>query len=257
MRHVGLLGRYLLKWQAELETIVKGKGARIDFPTAFTSKPEDDKSITVRLAHPVCIHDAPQKGSSNKHGSSHQLTIAVDGGFRLKGSETHPCMIKANASVAFLEYAELKADSCSLRVIDCAHFDVEEPDRAFHPVFHVQRGSGGIDMQEFRQRISLYRHIPVEKIEIDESIIREAGTPYLRVPSPQLDLFAVIAMIVADYFCGSEDDKSDKKTSYAKILSLLANESNVVRECSASQRLRDRVNKTPFLSTAYWYPEWS
>jgi hypothetical protein len=164
-------------------------------------------------------------------------------------------MIKANASAAFLEYIEVKEDRCSLRAIDSAHFDVEEPDRPFHPTFHVQRGIG-IDMESFRERISHHKHVPVDRIKIDDSLMRDSGTPYLRVPSPQLDVFAVVTMIVADYFCGSEDGTTDKKAGYRKILSLLANEANVVRECDASRRLRDRISATPFLSAAYWYPEW-
>ena len=253
MQHVRALERYLKRWEASIRTIVQSKGSRVEFPSGFSIS-QDSDSVYPELPQPICFHDAPQKGSSNRRGPSHRLTIFVDGKLELNRDEAHPCLRSAGAVVEFYEFDFDSAGGGKLTLVDCFHFDLEWPTRPFHPACHVQRGTG-VGIERVRNVVSGFRKVPAERLTVDVTAAK-SGTPYLRLPSPQMDLFAVLTMIVADFYCGAEDDRTDKRAIFTRLLGLLANPSNVVRECAISSELRSRIVAADFMSMSYWYPEY-
>jgi hypothetical protein len=164
-------------------------------------------------------------------------------------------------------------------MVDAMHFDVDAIDKdtglrtPFHPIFHVQRGTSHED-NVFKTILSEILHIEPGAIEVQTNK-NTLGSPYLRVPTPQLDMFSVFTLIAADYFCNPGDAEKDVKhdraakdgkkvnpadrtnvtEQFVGLLELLKSSANVAREGKSSIELRDRLNKGKMFNTGYWYPE--
>jgi hypothetical protein len=258
MKHIKKLQRYWQDWEPKLTSLMRDRGgARLSFPATLVEKRRGDSTVTLAPSFPICIHNAPQKASSKKRGTSHKLTILINGSFELTHTEDHPCLKTASCNVTFLRCEQLTGDSLRLDLIDALHFDIEPEGKSFHPIFHAQRGRS-LDDETCRQALSDVTHISVDKIQFAEPNPAIFGTPYLRLPTPQLDVFSVITMIVADYFCNSGDIQrgSNVKDLFADLLKFLTNSRNIVREGPTSQTLKARVHTEPHISAAHWYPEW-
>lgn len=264
MKHIGNLLRYWQDWDTKLKSVIRDRsaGARLSFPQTLKEIGRTDKTITLAPSAPICIHNAPQKASSRKRGASHKLTILIHGSFDLALTEDHPCLQTASCNVTFYNCEQKGDDSIKLNLVDALHFDIEPQGKAFHPVFHAQRGTS-LDEDTCRRALSEVTHICAEKIEIATPDHTVLGTPYLRLPTPQLDVFSVITMVVADYFCnpGDSEKKSDQgpnvKELFTDLLKLLTNSKNIVREGVPSQTLKARLHVEPHMSAAHWYPEWA
>jgi hypothetical protein len=105
------------------------------------------------------------------------------------------------------------------------------------------------------------------------------GTPYLRLPTPQLDLFSVMTIVAADFFCNAGDanrdrdidrnarhrrgrngaarhDRTNVVERFASLLDLLRKPENIARAGTASVALFARMKTDDYISTGHWYPEW-
>lgn len=259
MKHIGKLQRYWQEWGTKLTPLIRDKaGARLVFPDSLIEKKRDDIIVTMGPSAPICIYNAPEKASSSRRGASHKLTILIDGSFDLLHEEDHPCMKSARCNITFLRCEQLGRDSIKLELVDALHFDIEPDGKAFHPIFHAQRGAS-LDEATCRQTLSNVTHIGIEHIEIATPNHVVFGTPYLRLPTPQLDVFAVMTMVMADYFCNAGDIKrgSNIQDLFADLLKLLTNSKNIVREGPSSQVLKTRLHGEQHMSAAHWYPEWA
>ena len=248
------LQRYWQQWEPQLKAIVRheGSGARLLFPTHLKSEDLQNGLTKVEPISPVCIDDAPQKASSSKRGASHRLVILLNGSFELIGDRAHPCLKRASCNVTFLSKVAQSPAALSVALIDALHFDVESVDKhtPFHPTFHVQRGLG-VDVALCKSALHQVTHVPEDAIEVDLQDNNHALTnPYFRLPTPQLDIFSVLTMITADYFCkpGTED-------RFKGVLALLSNDKNVVRQGHSAMDLNERCTRRNSMSAAYWYPE--
>lgn len=80
------------------------------------------------------------------------------------------------------------------------------------------------------------------------------GTQHLRLPTPQMDLFAVLTAVVADFFCNGADKDPKVKTQFGALLELLKHPSNAARNGFAARQLMERSNEI-WPCPAAWYPE--
>ncbi len=252
------------RWNTPLKTIVKSRNAQLQFPNLQEKvNSRNGDHLVYHLSHPLCILNAPQKASS-RHKYMH---ILVDGHFHFNESAAHPCLTHAGANVTILRPQELDNGGLKLILVDALHFDVESPQngirKGFHPFFHVQRGTSHSD-DVIKKVFADAEGWEIEQIEVDQSAKDSIGHPYLRIPTPQLDLFAVLTMVVADCFCnpgvvpalGSGGD-TNAEALFSSLLNLLTETTNIVREGDTSRELRARVQAGQFMSAAHWYPEWS
>lgn len=253
--------RYWQEWERPLKTIVNmgGAGAKLHFPLQLRIDKEEHGVSIVKPVSAICIYDALQKASSKKRGESHRLIIVIDGSFKLAAEPTPPCLMGANCSITFLSKVPSAANSLKVKMVDALHFDVENAadSTPFHPIFHAQRGVG-TTREECRKVLHAITHEDVNNIEVElADDAHVLSNPYFRLPTPQLDLFAVVTMVAADYFCnpGETAKSTGVVDRFRSVLKLLTNEKNLVRQGQAAQCLNDRFFAAKNISAAHWYPE--
>jgi hypothetical protein len=257
--------RYWQGWETKLRTLVTDRsGAKLFFPAQLQQiAPAHDKQFfSLSPIEPICIYNAPMKASSTRSHSSRRLAIFIDGSFEVFPGDERPCMHKAECNVTFYTCIE-EEDGVKLVFFDAIHFDFEvaESQTSFHPLFHAQRGkSRTVSDVRVKKLLANKLRLKPEEIHIGEEQQRTFGTPYLRLPTPQLDMFSVMTLIMADFFCnGGEVGKpgSTVEANFKSILKHLRDPSNIVREGFASKALKERFfsEKEQHISTAHWYAE--
>jgi hypothetical protein len=274
-----MLQRYWQEWQPKLEPLVKAKGAKLHFPTALRQVGRTDTTVTLRPDQPICISNAPEKASSRRAGKQ---VIFIDGSFEILLNDARPHLVRPTCNITIFKSTEVAAESLNLELVDALHFDVEVPPgdadcKRFHPIFHAQRGESLTD-ERCKQVLGEVFHLEPHQIRIDEKNKAVLGTAYLRLPTPQLDLFSVLTMVAADYFCNAGDAERDRgldgiqatrgaaagaarhdRTNvvelFVAVLKLLRGPENVAREGNSSRALLTRLAGADHLSMGHWYPE--
>ncbi|WP_420473702.1 hypothetical protein [Noviherbaspirillum sp. ST9] len=255
------LQRYWDGWDSRLKQLISGRnGARLFFPTALQHGEIVDGKITIRPVAPIFIHNAPPKASSSR-GKSTRLAIFIAGSFEVSAADEQPCMHKADCNVTFYT-CKPEPEGFSLKFFDAMHFDFEaaQSQTAFHPIFHVQRGvSREVSDDTVRDLFQEHLHTSRDKVVINNEQVQDLGTPYLRLPTPQLDMFSVMTLIMADFFCNGGDISQDKQLvpRFRAILDYLRHEANIIREGHGSRTLKGRIEaeRAQHMSAAHWYAE--
>ncbi|KQY85964.1 hypothetical protein [Pelomonas sp. Root1444] len=263
------------QWERALRIIFETRGAQLDFPPMQEKQNGKTPHLRVlELAKPICILNAPQKASMQRRLK--RMHILIGGSFFIEDQGDHPCLIDAKCNITLFQPTENDDGTVTLELVDALHFDVEAHDangkhKRFHPFFHVQRGLSHSD-EAVRQAIADAEGRDQADYVVDQTAQKTIGVPHLRVPTPQLDIFAVLTMVAADCFCNGGDAERDEKARqrnappaaqtnvealFANLLQLLTKTSNVVREGRTSVALRDRVTGGSLMSAAQWYPEWA
>ncbi len=276
-----MLQRYWQQWEPKLEALVKDKGAKLTFPAGLIQeKGSRDGTAILRPKMPVCISNAPEKASSRRAGKQ---VILIDGSFEVNVADKAPHLVKPTCNVTIFRSEELPTEKLTLDLVESMHFDMEAPfddeDRKqFHPIFHAQRGES-LTADRCKEVLGEVYHLGPEQIHIEVKNKAVIGTPYLRLPTPQLDLFSVMTIVAADFFCNAGDAQRDRRIDdaqrknggrlgsarhdrsnvvdrFVSILDLLRKPENVARAGDSSLALFTRITKDDHISTGHWYPEW-
>lgn len=273
------LTRHWQQWGQKLKPLVARRSAKLHFPNTLRKAKEDNGVLTFEPEHPVCFHNAPEKASSSRARVNHKFVYFVDGNIEIAYGSSAIC-VNHRCSVAIFRQEFVGARQLKLELVDSLHFDVDT-DRgnsrehtAFHPLFHVQRGTGLSD-EICKKTISDALQFRPEDIQVDQTNRVVLGTPYIRIPTPQLDLFSVMTLIAADIFCNPKDVEDDirareaaakkgrtipagtlirTREHFMALLDLLRTPS-VFREGLYLGKLRKRSSEVEHLSSALWYPE--
>lgn len=277
MSNTGYLYRYWDKWEPKLRTLFETRGARLVFPSIRekpgTRHPPNSDIRTFGLETPICVLDAPQKASISRN--TKRMHILIDGTFKFGETAGHPCLLHASCNVTLFDRSENDEDgTLKLTLTDALHFDMESPDedgnrKGFHPFFHAQRGISHDD-QVVREVFASVTNREVAEVSVDQTAKDRIGHPYLRIPTPQLDLFSVMTMIAADCFCNPGEvstltkpkaakpgDETRTEVLFVDLLKLLTEGSNIVREGNTARALLQRVTTADLMSAGHWYPEWA
>lgn len=246
--------RYWQEWESRLNLPIKRAGSKLSFPS-LVEVPKEDGSTKFSLSHPICIYNAPLKASSSVRSTQLRNTIAVEGGFHLSRADGGaPLMIAGHCALTIFS-TELLADrKLRLMQLDAMHFDMEshEKQTAFHPMFHVQRDtSNRLNDAVVKDVVGRLAGINSANIDIDRS--GRLGTQHLRLPTPQMDVFAVLTALIADFFSNPTADGS-VKIQFRAILEHFASSSNVLRDSFAARALNMRANGF-YMCPAHWYSE--
>ena len=215
----------------------------------------DDGSVDLSPAHPICIANAPQKAATRKRGSSHRNTLVIDGGFHLKPGANAPYLVQGRCSLSVFSTTIREDGGRDLEEIDAMHFDMEKADKpsAYHPIFHVQRDvDSRLDEVKLRKAVADLARTTPDKIFLCRG--PGLGTQHLRLPTPQMDMFAVLTTVVADFFCNGADKDTKVRTQFVALLELLKHSSNAARNGFASRQLMERANEI-WPCPGAWYPE--
>ena len=279
MAPIAKLQRHWELWGTKLDPLVRSKSARLHFPPRLKHVNDDNDNFYLYAPEqPICITNAPVKASSKRSRSNLKLVMFIDGDLKFSKDANDPC-ITHSCNLTIFSYTEVPHTSAHLEMVDTLHFDVDAVDKngnrtSFHPIFHVQRGPSHDD-SVYQGILAEVLHLEPANITVEQRNKAALGTPYLRIPTPQLDMFTLFTMIAADYFCNPGDverdavhdealknggrvnaaDRTGVKEQFVALLDLLKSTSNLVREGKSAVELRDRLNAAAVFSTACWYPE--
>lgn len=247
--------RYWMDWEAKLKPLLKRHQAQLLFPPRLNESQKDDGSIYLSPTHPICIANAPQKAATHKRGPSHRNTLVIDGGFHLKVGAAAPYLVQGRCSLSVFSTTIRSDGGRDLEEIDAMHFDMEKADNptAYHPIFHVQRDvDSGLDEPTLKRVVAELMRTTPDKIFLERS--SGLGTQHLRLPTPQMDMFAVLTAVVADFFCNGADKDTKVRTQFGAVLELLKHPSNAARNGFAARQLMARADEIWPCPYA-WYPE--
>lgn len=238
-------------WKPKIDAIVKGRGARLNWPDLKCAI--SNGTTTYATVDPLLIWNAPTKGSS-RPGRSTKQAIFVGASFDFSNIGGTDVLTKGKCHLAIYRISQ-KGDTFKATLFDQIHFDMENGrgQTEFHPIFHVQRGSENIeDSPKYHRMLAEAARTTPEKVIIDNAA--PAASPYLRLPSPQMDFFAVMTMIMADFFCNRKQ-YSSSEASFKALLKLLKEDANIARQGESAAILRQRQLTATFDSLAHWYAE--
>lgn len=279
MAPIAKLQRHWQDWGNRLEPLVKSKSARLHFPTRLKPLSRDgDDFFLYAPERPICITNAPVKSSSTRARGNLKLVMFIDGDLKFSKNAADPC-VTHRCNLTIFSCTEVPRESAQLVMVDTMHFDVDAVDSEgertpFHPIFHVQRGTSHED-EVYQDILAEILHLNPRSITIEQGSKAALGTPYLRIPTPQMDMFALFTLIAADYFCNPGDlkrdadhdralknggrvnaaDRSNVKEQFVALLDLLKSTANLAREGISAVQLRERIKDADVFSTACWYPE--
>lgn len=211
-------------WRKYLDVMVGAKGAKLLCPTRENLQfVETTNGFVAKPKWPICFQALPQKGNSTS--ANHKLVVFIDGSFTFATStastpETH--LVSVTSNVAFFR-PKSEGGSISLDLIDAYHFDhfAEDPKQSIpHPIFHAQRNIRGDDL--FPQFAESLGSDPNNSMVIG-NIAQEQknalfGLKTFRLPTPQIDLFSLSAIIAADHLV---DNCSHDSTPYKNFRAFL------------------------------------
>lgn len=259
MDNFNLFDRYWREWQGKLSAPITRNASQLRFPTVLNKSSKGDGVFEFAPSHPICIYKAPQKAASGKRGSSHKQTIFIDGAFTLRQTNVRPYMVSGKCSASFFKTTQEHDGNLTLKETDAIHFDIEStnPPRAYHPTFHAQRDISNTLTDEVIRTalLEFYRGLDPGKIHLVR--FEPIGAQHLRLPTPQMDLFAVLTMIIADFFCNGGDTDPKIATEFKAILNYLTNSRNLAREGLDAVALSGRVADGAYSCPAHWYPEFA
>jgi hypothetical protein len=258
------LERFWQKWEAPLQQLVQARGgAKLIFPVRLDQQgpPEGSAKYTIKPTQPIAIFNAPTKASSKRgSGDSVRLAIFIHGSFELEVIDAETLMSKADCNVSFFK-TKIEGHVTTLTLFDALHFDFELPDKqtSFHPIFHAQRGVSR-NVSEPVVRAIWDAQFKRGSAKLVVVIDTPPGTPYLRLPTPQLDIFSVLTLVLAGFFCNPGDKLNGNphtEKRFKHLLSLLMSSENLVREGKGARSLMNRFRQEDpgFISTAHWYAE--
>lgn len=249
----GNFHRYWTDWEAKLKVPIEKAGAELVFP-ALNEVGQENGLVKFAPLKPICIYKAPQKSASSKR-VGHQQIIIITGDFTLQKVNQPPYLVNASCSISFFDM-EIDENGChKLEERDAMHFDIEsdDPPRAFHPVFHVQRDrSNTLSEDDIRELVAEASRSKKGMIEVDRGGMR--GIQHLRVPTPQIDIFSVLTMVIADFFCKDGNSDVRVKQNFVNVLKQLSHVNNFARHGIIAENLKARSAATYF-SPEFWYPE--
>ena len=241
----------------KIDALVKRRaGARAFAPTPVRFQDVGDSCFKLTFDAPFFFYNVPQKGSSTKLGKSHRQAIFVDGTFTVCEIEGNVVLAGASCSLEIYKTVDLAGESFILQRVDAMHFDMEDdPQSAFHPIFHVQRGpSSTITSSMIIDKVAVATRLDREKISVSTEEI-PLGLSHVRLPTPQMDYFSVLATVTADFFCSEGQSDRDTKEQFRSLLKFLLGSQNLTRDGSASKRLCNRWTADLPFGAAHWYAE--
>ena len=213
-------------WRKHLTLLVGGANGKLLCPVKDEiSFHAIENGYVASPQWPICFRAIPHKGNSS---GAHKLAVFINGSFRFErvGDEPEARLIEIHSNVAFFKIRPKPQGGFVLTLADAYHFDhfVEDPvTSAPHPVFHAQRNIRPDEvLAQFRSTLN---SDPLNNMEVED--IQQAqkdalfGLKSFRLPTPQLDLFSLSAIIAADHLVEKCSHDSSTYKSFKDFLKLL------------------------------------
>jgi len=203
------------------------------------------------LPYSICIYGIPRK-LSNK--DSDKLAIFIDGNYELE-QDKEENLRRIKSSIAYYKVKSQKTAELSL--LDAYHFDFfDSPPNghAPHPIFHAQRNFRfGVAEPRFRSALESTPAIKDVTIkpttEPEQSKLFQLGS--LRIPTPQMDIFNLGAVVVADQLVGNDSDK--RWGQFQQLLSTIHGVTGSVNNIKVPDQHKAKIYDCPRKNVADWY----
>jgi hypothetical protein len=198
--------------------------------------------LSARLAEPVVLHGWPPRAGSKK---SLKLVIAIEARVSVvadEPSELHSYGTKVS-------YFCIRPDNLrKLCRLDSFHYDMDTRGLCGHPVFHAQPYSG-IDAARMRA-VEMFKDF-----EIDDANTEHGSIQNIRIPTAQLDLISVFAMLIADHFLHAADAEIDDAfTNFIKKSSIMKSPLMARTDPSIERFLHRVMDGGADVRSCHWYP---
>jgi hypothetical protein len=236
-------------WRALLQTLVEEPAGQLICPTSreLTFEETPCNSIQVKLPYSICMYGIPQKLNRR---CTNKIVVFIDGNYELEQKEENLRRIKS--SIAFY-----KVDGKKLNLMDAYHFDFFDSlveGHAPHPIFHAQRD---IRCNEVEPRFNLalqnipsLGHVTLTLTDASKkSKLFQFGA--FRIPTPQMDIFNLGAVVVADQLVGHDCDK--RWGHFKKLLESIHGAYGEAHHIKTPELHKAGIYKTPRKSVADWY----
>lgn len=174
----------------------------------------EDDVIKVTLPYSICFYAVPQKQkeASNKT-TSKVLVVFIDGYFSFSTNDESN-LSDILSSAAFFRIVSDQHNKKFLELVDAYHFDFFKGDvltSSPHPVFHAQRNIHLDDMlPQFKKSLEKYTTSRDVEFKAMDQLDKDKlfGLKSFRVPTPQMDILNLGAVIAADQLVGPSNDKT-------------------------------------------------
>lgn len=103
-------------------------------------------------------------------------------------------IVKYNTEIKYCEFIQPSTPT-QLRGIVGFHYDFDEKEQSNHPIFHAQQnnkcGNRIFTEENYKSLLSGYACEPIDD--------GPAQLKYIRIPTPQMDIFSAVICVLADY----------------------------------------------------------
>lgn len=192
-------GKNLNFFNAKIKQILPRLNSKVQFSDiSVVSSTNDYKDLELFC----CISNLPYCGSKDKtlneivnlptHRLSHSVFITAI--LSLDTSSENLSIVKYNTEIKYCEFIKPAAPT-NLRGIVGFHYDFDDKEQPNHPIFHVQQNNKCGNRIFTEEKYKLYRaNYTCEPVEESPSQLK-----YIRIPTPQMDIFSAIISVLADY----------------------------------------------------------
>ena len=220
-------------------------------------EPVDNDMIRVTLPYAICFYAVPQKQKdANNITTSKPLAVFIDGYFCFSTSN------EANLSdilstVAFYRIVSDQTNKRNLELVDAYHFDFFKGDvnkSSPHPVFHAQRNIHLDDMlPQFKKSLERYHDATEIEFKVVEQTEKDKlfGLKSFRVPTPQMDILNLGAVIAADQLVGHGNAKT--REIFNKLLSSIHGDNGMQHLAQQPDGHTAGIYTTPRKHLPDWY----
>ncbi len=240
-------------WRNLFAPLVEEPAGRLICPTSRELEflPQE-QSIQVKLPYSICIYGIPRKLSSNK--GSDKLAVFIDGNYELEQNKEEN-LRRIKSSIAYYKVKSQKTAELSL--LDAYHFDFfDSPPNghAPHPIFHAQRNFR-FDDAEPRFVNALQRTPAIKDVTIKPTTASEQSKLFqfgsLRIPTPQMDIFNLSAVVAADQLVGNDSHK--RWQQFQRLLSTIHGVAGDVNHIKTPDQHIAKIYEYPRKNVADWY----
>jgi len=241
-------------WRMLLETLVEEPSGRFICPTSRELKflPQKHvRSIQVKLPYPICMYGIPMKLNSK---NSEKIAIFIDGDFELEQNKEEN-LRRVKSSIAY--YKVTGKSTFKLSLLDAYHFDFYDSSpngHAPHPVFHAQRdirlGEAETRFTEALQSAPVSEGVTLTRTkDSDKAKMFQLGN--LRIPTPQMDIFNLGAVVAADQLVGHDSDS--RWGHFQKLLEIIHGKNGDAHLIKVPDQHNAKIYVRPRKNVADWY----
>lgn len=204
--HISIFTERWNKWRSYLQKLVEAHGGKLICPDGrelITVVEVQAKSIKINLPYPICIYNIPKKLRSKGTAT---LSVFIDGRYELE-EDPKDHIRRIASQVAFYEMTPRTQPI--FKLLDAYHFDFFDLDDVTihdpHPTFHAQReitiSSSQPRFDSALNQLSGHRgHSYSNHSATHISTLFRLGS--FRIPTPQLDILNLGAVVAADKLVG-------------------------------------------------------